>query len=151
IGAIVAKLGGCDTIVAQAGAHAHDLGHPPFGHLGERVLDRVARERLGLPEGFEGNAQTFRILTTLDTLGREFPGLNLTAAVRASVLKYPWTRTGWEQGIDPDLLAAGRPRGVGDTPERGAEKFSAYVLEAQDLELVRDAFPAIRPGQQSIE
>ena len=151
IGAIVARLGGCDTIVAQAGAHAHDLGHPPFGHLGERVLDRVARERLGLPEGFEGNAQTFRILTTLDTLGREFPGLNLTAAVRASVLKYPWTRTGWEQGIDAHLLEGGRPRGVGDRPELGAEKFSAYVLEAEELALVREAFPAIRPGHQSVE
>src|SRR5690606_6188778 len=62
----VAELGGCDHLVVQAAASAHDLGHPPFGHLGEQVLDRVARERLGLLDGFEGNAQTFRILTTLD-------------------------------------------------------------------------------------
>ena len=151
VGAVVARLGGCDTIVAQAGAHAHDLGHPPFGHLGERVLDRVAREQLGLAEGFEGNAQTFRILTSLDTLGRDFPGLNLTAAVRASVLKYPWTRRGWADGLGDETLAEGRPRGVGDTPEAGAEKFSAYVLEAEELAAVRAAFPAITPGQQTIE
>ena len=151
VGAIITRLGGCDTIVAQAGAHAHDLGHPPFGHLGERVLDRVARERLGLPEGFEGNAQTFRILTTLDTLGREFPGLNLTAAVRASVLKYPWTRSGWAEGLGEHSELGEKPRGVGDDPRSGAEKFSAYVLEADELQAVRAAFPAIRPGQQTVE
>ncbi|HMM81532.1 MAG TPA: HD domain-containing protein, partial [Terrimesophilobacter sp.] len=53
----ITKLGGCDHIVVQAAASAHDLGHPPFGHLGEQVLDRLARERLGLADGFEGNAQ----------------------------------------------------------------------------------------------
>ena len=151
VGAVITRLGGCDTIVAQAAAHAHDLGHPPFGHLGERVLDRVARERLGLAEGFEGNAQTFRILTTLDTLGREFPGLNLTTAVRASVLKYPWTRHNWHADIDDAVLATGRPRGVGDTPLAGAEKFSAYVLEADELASVMSAFPAVGAGRQTVE
>ena len=58
-------LGGLDHVVVQAAATAHDLGHPPFGHLGERVLDRLARERFGLADGFEGNAQTFRILAEL--------------------------------------------------------------------------------------
>ena len=43
-------LGGLDHVVVQAAANAHDLGHPPFGHLGERVLDRLARERFGLAE-----------------------------------------------------------------------------------------------------
>ena len=79
-------------MVVQAAASAHDLGHPPFGHLGERILDRIARSRFGLADGFEGNAQTFRIMTELDVHGAHGEGLNLTAAVRAAVLKYPWAR-----------------------------------------------------------
>jgi len=86
------SLGGLDHVVVQAAAVAHDLGHPPFGHLGERVLDRLARERFGLADGFEGNAQTFRILTELEVHGPGDEGLNLTAAVRAGVCKYPWGR-----------------------------------------------------------
>nr|WP_218114631.1 dNTP triphosphohydrolase [Leucobacter soli] len=150
-GAIVSRLGGCDSTVAQAAAHAHDLGHPPFGHLGERVLDRIARERLGLAEGFEGNAQTFRILTALDTLGRDFPGLNLTAATRSSVLKYPWTRGEWV-GVDAVRAPVeDRPRGVGLDPENGAEKFSAYAVDAEQMEEARAAFPAIGEGAQTVE
>ena len=151
VGATLTHLGGCDTIVAQSAAHAHDLGHPPFGHLGERTLDRIARTELGLPEGFEGNAQTFRILTALDTLGRDFPGLNLTAAVRASVLKYPWTRGQWA-GVDLEQVPAdARPRGVGLDPTGGAVKFSAYALEAEEMDAVRSAFPTIDPFQQTVD
>ena len=93
---LLRTLGGLDHVVVQAAANAHDLGHPPFGHLGERVLDRLARDRFGLADGFEGNAQTFRILTELEVQGPGDQGLNLTAAVRAAVLKYPWGR------FDPD-------------------------------------------------
>lgn len=148
-GAMIARLGGCDTIVAQAAAHAHDLGHPPFGHLGERVLDRVSRERFGLAEGFEGNAQSFRILVKLDTLGREFPGLNLTAATRAATLKYPWTRGEW--AASAAAPAAERPRGIGDDPAGGADKFSAYAHEALEMREVLAAFPAIGRGMQTVE
>ena len=88
--ALLHDLGGLDHVVIQAAATAHDLGHPPFGHLGERVLDRLARERFGLADGFEGNAQTFRVLTELEVLGPGDQGLNLTAATLAAVLKYPW-------------------------------------------------------------
>lgn len=150
-GEIVTRLGGCDTIVVQAAAHAHDLGHPPFGHLGERVLDRVAREKLGLAEGFEGNAQSFRILTQLDTLGRDFPGLNLTAAVRAATLKYPWTRTEWIGASLSEIPVTERPRGVGDDVAGGAEKFSAYALDAVEMEEALAAFPHIEPGVQTVE
>src|SRR3954453_20008068 len=89
---IVAKRGGCDPDVAEAAALAHDLGHPPFGHLGEQTLDRIARHRFGLADGFEGNAQTFRIITPTDVRGPSAIGLDLTTAVRAAVLKYPWLR-----------------------------------------------------------
>src|SRR3954453_17310663 len=87
---LLRDLGGLDHVVVQAAANAHDLGHPPFGHVGERVLDRLARGRFGLADGFEGNAQTFRILTELEVLGPSDQGLNLAAATRAAVLKYPW-------------------------------------------------------------
>jgi dGTPase len=129
-GALVRQLGGCDPVVVQAAASAHDLGHPPFGHLGEQVLDRLARERLGLSEGFEGNAQTFRILTELDACDATEQGLNLTAAVRAGVLKYPWLRAEWQSRVRTDM-PDGMPRGVGSQRIGGADKFSAYTLDVE--------------------
>ncbi len=149
-GRIITALGGCDTIVSQAAAHAHDLGHPPFGHIGERVLDHLARTCLGLAEGFEGNAQTFRIITELDTLGRPFGGLNLTAAVRASVLKYPWLRSDWSAQTLAELPLAERPRGVGDTGF-GAQKFSIYELQQEEAEEALAAFPGIAQHHQTVD
>ena len=143
-------LGGLDHVVVQAGAQAHDLGHPPFGHLGERVLDRLARERFGLADGFEGNAQTFRIVTELEVHGPGDEGLNLTAAVRASVLKYPWGRF---QVPDPHPTSWSQPpRGAGfgqDGP--GATKFSAYVVDLPEMLSVRAVFTDLPPGRQTLE
>jgi dGTPase len=136
---------GCDAVVVQAAASAHDLGHPPFGHLGERVLDRLSRETLGLSDGFEGNAQTYRILTALDVSEAAPRGLNLTAAVRTAVAKYPWTRH-----VDGAALGDGPlPRGLRRTAG-GVEvlKFSAYAIDARDLEQARAGHP---PMQQSLE
>ncbi|SEB69588.1 dGTPase [Paramicrobacterium humi] len=147
--AVVDELGGCDPVVVQAAAAAHDLGHPPFGHLGEQVLDRVARDELGLPDGFEGNAQTFRILTALDSSDATPRGLNLTAAVRAAVLKYPWTRNEWRsvRGRSAERM----PRGVGTRLATGAQKYSAYDVEALEMHAVLGVFPSIEVHQQTVE
>ncbi|MHC6175648.1 deoxyguanosinetriphosphate triphosphohydrolase family protein [Glutamicibacter sp. X7] len=146
--ALVRELGGCDPVVVQAAAAAHDLGHPPFGHLGEQELDRVARGMLGLPDGFEGNAQSFRILTALDSCDATARGLNLSRAVRAAVLKYPWTRHEFAGSrAEPHDL----PRGVGITPQIGAAKFSAYAIEAAEMADARSVFGAIAPHQQTLE
>lgn len=135
---------GCDAVVVQAAASAHDLGHPPFGHLGERVLDRLARESLGLADGFEGNAQTYRIITALDVSEAAPRGLNLTSAVRSAVAKYPWTRFVDGLGLGDDL-----PRGLRRVDGvLEVVKFSAYDLDAADLEQARGSLP---PLEQSLE
>ncbi|MHA6782653.1 deoxyguanosinetriphosphate triphosphohydrolase family protein [Pseudonocardia saturnea] len=150
--AIAERVPAGDPDVVEAAALAHDLGHPPFGHLGEQVLDRLARERLGLPDGFEGNAQSFRIVTTIDLHGPTGTGLDLTAAVRAAILKYPWTRRGHPDPhpSDADLP----PRGGGPLPgaqDAGSAKFSCYETELDDLIEARAAFPGTRPWQQTVE
>ena len=72
------------TFVVEASSLAHDLGNPPFGHHGERVLNEIAKD-IG---GFEGNAQTLRILNKLEKKHFEFRGLNLTFRTLLGVIKY---------------------------------------------------------------
>lgn len=82
-----------DEDATEAAALAHDLGHPPFGHLAEKVLQTEAKHAT-----FEGNAQSFRIVTRLALRtanagdGQSPVGLNLTRRTLNGILKYPWLR-----------------------------------------------------------
>lgn len=77
--------------VVEAAGLAHDLGHPPFGHVAEIAL-RKAAESVTNFEAFEGNPQSFRIVTKLSMRSFEHDGLNLTRATLNALLKYPWLR-----------------------------------------------------------
>jgi dGTPase len=113
----IAQELGVDVEVVEAACLAHDLGHPPFGHAGEHVLNTEV-ERHGDPDGFEGNAQSFRILTKLAVRFDERPGLDLTRATLAACLKYPWFR---------DKKTSDR-----------SKKWGAYKSEKDDFDFARD-------------
>ncbi len=104
---------GCDPDLVDAACLAHDLGHPPFGHNGEAALAEVAAPC----GGFEGNAQSLRLLTRLEP---KVPGagLNLTRATLDATLKYPW------------LAAPGRA------------KYGAYAADAEAFGWIREGAPA---------
>lgn len=108
-----------DPTVVEAACLAHDLGHPPFAHVGEAELDRLLIAA-GVADGFEANAQSFRVVCTLPNGESGEPGLNLTRATLAAILKYPWLRDG----------SSGHPR-----------KWGAYASEADDLAWARAHLP----------
>jgi dGTPase len=131
---IVAAWGELDPDVAEAAAMAHDLGHPPFGHIAEKELDNlISAELRRVPrknpeadrsEGYEGNAQSFRIITELAVRRPQGGfGLDLTRATLNATLKYPWK---WrEHSAKPD-------------------KYGAYACDDAAFQFARDETPT--PG-----
>ncbi len=89
--------------LTEAIALAHDLGHTPFGHSGEKSLNRLMRSR----GGFEHNRQSLRIVETLEERYAAFAGLNLTREVRQGMMKHftPWDEGGKRRGNASSLEA----------------------------------------------
>ncbi len=130
------KALGCDPDIVDSAALSHDLGHPPFGHNGETALNAVSGE-IG---GFEGNAQTLRLLTrleakTFDAEGRSV-GLNLTRATLGACVKYPW-RLGEVPDGGPKFGVYDDDVEVFDWIRAGAEPFRRPI-EAQVMDLSDD-------------
>lgn len=143
---LLEELGGLDVDVCEAAGLAHDLGHPPFGHIGEEVLDLEARMTLGLTNGFEGNAQSFRMVSLAKIRSSKYEGLDPTRATLAAIAKYPWTRTPTLQ----DELHASHLKMDGEY-RRKWKKFNAYDCQGKLLEDCRAFASGIGSETQTIE
>ncbi|MGE3989935.1 deoxyguanosinetriphosphate triphosphohydrolase family protein [Pseudorhodoplanes sp.] len=108
--------------VVEAACLAHDLGHPPFGHHGEKVLNELVIQ--DNPDGFEGNAQSFRTVTRLAARFESCMGLDLTRATLAACIKYPWPRDA-------------------DHPTH-SKKWGVYASEREDFDFARMKSQSIR-------
>jgi dGTPase len=111
----ISRVLGLDEDLAEALALAHDLGHPPFGHAGEDALD-AAMKPFG---GFDHNAQTLAILTSLEHRYADFDGLNLAWETLEGAVKHN----------GPLVGPLADPRKAGSLPWRIAEYVGAHDLE----------------------
>lgn len=129
----LAKIGGIDEAVAEAAALAHDLGHPPFGHIAEEVLATCCDTADA--DGFEGNAQSFRIVTKLARRASDEPGLNLGERTLRGILKYPWLRgEAPQEGASPEEHLRRRKWGAYRSEKRILESITAESGDARSVE-----------------
>ncbi len=84
IGRTIARALGVNEDLVESICLSHDLGHPPFGHSGEGILNELMKDH----GGFDHNKQSYRIVTELEKRFPEFPGLNLTWEVREGIVKH---------------------------------------------------------------
>jgi dGTPase len=118
-GSAVALVDALDVDATEAAALGHDIGHPPFGHLAEVVLNERAKDA----GGFEGNAQSFRILTRLALRAPE-DGLALSRRTLNGVLKYPWP-------VSHEHHKRGRKWGVYSSDEDAFDSVREFSVERE--------------------
>ncbi len=126
---IASDMGMSNTFVVEAAALAHDLGNPPIGHHGETVLNELVHD-IG---GFEGNAQTLRILRKLEKKHHAFRGLNLTFRTQLAVVKYYRKREGGKNKkfiYDEDYEEISKV-----LQERGIELPEVATIDMQTMDL----------------
>nr|WP_309853092.1 deoxyguanosinetriphosphate triphosphohydrolase [Falsarthrobacter nasiphocae] len=153
VGRELGRVLGCDPDIVDAACLSHDLGHPPFGHNGEKALHEAAA---GIG-GFEGNAQTLRILTRLEPKvlhddGRP-AGLNLTRASLDAACKYPWAAA--DAPLKPNGLRSSKFGAYDDDLpvfswiRRGAPEGRA-CMEAQVMDLSDDISYSVHDVEDAI-
>jgi dGTPase len=132
---------GCDPDLVDAACLAHDLGHPPFGHNGESALAALAAADGPLAcGGFEGNAQTLRLLTRLEPKV-DGAGLNLTRATLDAALKYPWLAPAAPAPPAPPTPTAPADPAAAAVGLHLPAKYGAYQADREVFGWIRDAAP----------
>ena len=144
IGRELGEALGCDPDLLETACLVHDIGHPPFGHNGEAALHKASLD-IG---GFEGNAQTFRLLTRLESKtirdGRSL-GLNLTRATLDAATKYPWAF----DGKNPKFGFYEEDKEIFDWV-RLEVKGRAKVFEAQVMDIADDIAYSVHDIEDAI-